>query len=129
MRRDAAGATKRGFWRLLAAELDKGGPLRSEEQSARRRERERRIVAELARETVRSGFGAVGVFLAEASKPLAGLGAHVLNFFGPSAGLVLGDQRLANLACLLEDRSNLELFIRSIERYERDGRSGRNPGR
>lgn len=106
-----------GFWRTLFGLLDAGGPLRAGTEEERQA-RERRIVDKLARETARLGLGAVGIFVAEASKPLGRVGATALDLFSPSVGQLLGERRMANLACLLEDSANLERFARALEKSE-----------
>lgn len=116
---------RRGLWRFLLAKLDEGGPLLATDDEERRA-RERDIVDTLARETSRTGLGAAGIFVAETAKPLSRLGSHVLHLLSPSVGLLLGEQRLSNLACLLEDRSNLERFIQAVEGH--DEKRGFHPG-
>ncbi len=120
------GGRRRGFWRVLLAKLDEGEPLLACGDE-KRRAREHDIVDALAREASLAGFGAAGMFLAETAKPLSRLGSQILHLFTPSVGLLVGERRLANLACLLEDRSNLERFILAVERQ--DEQRGWGPSR
>ncbi|MCL6581967.1 MAG: hypothetical protein K6U08_10250 [Firmicutes bacterium] len=83
-----------------------------------RQQREGFLVDSLAEEFTRAGLGRVAVFVAEASKPLAGLGAHLIRLLDPVLGVVADPLRLANLACLIERRGNLERLIRRVEALE-----------
>ncbi len=79
-----------------------------------------RLAQDLASGLAAEGYGTVGIFLGEALKPASRIMAHALHFFTPHAGLYLGDTRVSNLACLLEDRRNLEVFVERLE--ELDGK-------
>lgn len=114
--RRVAGKT-RSFWRLLWAELNAGGRLIDREEGERH-DRERALVDTLAQEASRTGLGSAAIFFGEGLRPLSRLGAHALHFLTPSAGLFLGEKRLQNLACLLEDRGNLERFVDKVEELE-----------
>ncbi len=107
----------RGFWKLLWSRLGEGGSL-AETEAGPRLEREREMTDALAAELSRSGLEAAGIFVAETTKPLSGLAAHMLRLLTPAAGPVLGARRMSNLACLLEDRDNLERFIQKLEALE-----------
>jgi hypothetical protein len=83
----------------------------------------------LAREVSRAGFGAVGIFLAEGLKPLSFITAQGLHFLTPHLGLLLGSQRVSNVACLLEDRANLERLAQRLEELEEERRARPDDGR
>jgi len=98
--------------------LGSTGPLLDASSERERQEREVFLVDNLAEEFTRAGLGRVAVFVAEASKPLAGLGAHLIRLLDPVLGIVADPLRLANLACLIERRDNLERLIRRVEALE-----------
>jgi hypothetical protein len=113
----ASGKRRRSFWGVLWSELNAAGRLIDSEEGERR-ERERALVDVLAQEASRTGFGSAAMLIAESARPLSRLGSHALHFLTPSAGFLLGEQRLRNLACLLEDRGNLERFADKVEELE-----------
>ena len=113
----ASANRRRSFWRFLRSELDAAGRLIDSEDSERR-DRERGLIDALAQEASRTGLGSAAMLIAESARPLSRLGSHALHFLTPSVGLFLGEQRLQNLACLLEDRGNLERFVDKVEELE-----------
>lgn len=119
--------TGKGFWRTLWSKLGEGESIADAPES-QRRDRENDVVDSLARDLSRAGFGSAGIFVAESAKPVAWLAGQALHFFAPSLGLLLGTTRMSNLACVLEDRENLERFARKLEELE-DARAGRGAGR
>lgn len=106
---------KRGFLGRLWTKLGEGDTVLVDSPSEERKRRQETVVTELAEEFSRSGFGAVGLFMAEGMRPLGRLAATVLRVAEPSLGLVLNPRPLSNLACLLEDGANLERFARAVE--------------
>jgi len=74
----------------------------------------------------RKGLESVGIFLAEGFRPLSRLAGQGLHFLTPHLGLVFGDRRVSNLACLLEDPNNLERIASRLEELEE--RRGRSEG-
>jgi len=126
MGRGSGRRRRSGFWRLLWSKLGEGDKSLLDSPEEERKRREEAIMGELARQLSGSGFEAAGIFVAEASRPLGRLASTALRVAEPSLGLVLGGRRLSNLACLLEDRANLEGFI---DRLEGDERRGQAPTR
>lgn len=90
-----------------------------------RQEKERQIIDNVAQEVSAAGFGAVGILMAEGGKPLSFIAAQGLHFFTPHLGLLLGDHRVSNAACLLENRDNLERLASRLEAL--DDRRGEDP--
>jgi len=114
---EGTGSGRLGWWKLLWRRLGEAGPL-LDAGDAERKEKERGIVEELAHEICRSGFGAAALMMAESSKPISRVGSHFLHLFSPSVGMLFGPYRMANLACILGDRDNLEHFVRQIEKLD-----------
>jgi hypothetical protein len=106
-----------GLWGFFRTRLDDAGRL-LEADETERREKEGAIIDSLATEVHRRGFGAAGVFIAESAKPLSYLVSQGLHFVTPHAGLFLGEQRFSNIACLIEDRANLERLASRLEALE-----------
>lgn len=119
-----AGRSRRSFWRTLKDSLDQAGRLVDTDPEARR-SREQEIVDRMADEVSAAGFGAAGILVAEGGKPLSFIAAQGLHFFTPHLGLVLGEHRVSNVACLLESRDNLERFASRLEKL--DDRRGDDP--
>ncbi len=110
----------RGLWRALGILLERAGSLQDSSETDRR-EKEEDIIDSFAEMVSRQGFGTAGIFMAESAKPLSYLFAQGLHFLTPHFGFILGEQRVANAASLLENRRNLERFIRRIEVLEARG--------
>ncbi len=132
MRSGAKDRRSGGFWAFFWSELGEAGRL-SEAAEGERRDKERALVDALALRASRAGYGPAAIFLAEAAKPLGGLGANLLRLSAPALGPLLEPGRLENLACLLEDRENLERLAAKVEAFDetparteelRRGRSG-----
>ncbi|MEW6032026.1 MAG: hypothetical protein AB1645_03985 [Bacillota bacterium] len=110
----------RGLWRAFGILLERAGSLQDSSETDRR-EKEEDIIDSFAEMVSRQGFGTAGIFMAESAKPLSYLFAQGLHFLTPHFGFILGEQRVANAASLLENRRNLERFIRRIELLEARG--------
>ena len=106
-----------GLWGFIRARLDQAGSLLEAEESDRR-DKEDVIIDSLAAEVHRRGFGSAGVFIAETAKPLSFLVSQGLHFVTPHVGLVLNERRFSNVACVVEDRTNLERFASRLEALE-----------
>ncbi len=122
------GKDRPALWRLFRERLDAAGWL-VDAPEAQRKEKEADIVDGLAQEVSRTGFGTVGIFLAEGLKPLSFITAQGLHFLTPHLGLLLGSRRVSNVACLLEDRANLERLARRLEELEEERRARPHDGR
>ena len=82
------------------------------------------LVERVARPIVCKGWARAAVFLLEAHRPLAGLGAHALLAFRPLAeGLLRFDAE--ELAAFIRQPENITRLIGRIETLEEEQRSSR----
>lgn len=80
-------------------------------------ERRDELVEQWARWLVDRGFGTAAVFMLEAHKPIAGVGAHAVLAFGPLLGpLVPLDPN--ELAAFMHHGDNVERLIQRVEALE-----------
>ncbi len=79
------------------------------------------LIEQWARRIVERGFGALAVFLLEAHKPVAPLGAHAVLAFQPLLDALL-PVNAGELAAFLNHTDNLERLARRVEELaaERD---------
>ena len=87
----------------------------SELSAARRDE----LVETWAQGIAARGLGAAAVFLLEAHKPLAGLGAQAVRAFQPLLANVLR-LNIEELAAFMSDDENVERLARRIEEVQRE---------
>jgi len=64
----------------------------------------------------RFGLITPAIFFGEMNKPLSFIASQALHFFTPILGAFLDEQRVTEYATLLEDRSNLEMFLQKLEK-------------
>ncbi len=64
----------------------------------------------------RFGLITPAIFFGEMNKPLSFIASQALHFFTPILGTFLDEQRITEYATLLEDRSNLEMFLQKLEK-------------
>jgi hypothetical protein len=80
-------------------------------------QRREELVENWARRIVERGLATPAVFLLEAQKPLAGLGAHALTAFAPLISSLL-PVNAGELAAFVRDVDNLERLLCRIEQLE-----------
>ncbi|MFQ5806031.1 MAG: hypothetical protein ACE5I3_06240 [Phycisphaerae bacterium] len=81
------------------------------------------LVERWAAGIVDRGLGTAAVFLLEAHRPLAGLGAHALLGFRPILEPLLRIDA-AELAAFVRQPENIERLVRRIEELDRERREG-----
>ncbi len=96
-------------------------------------ERREELFTKMARKIVDLRLTPVAVVMLESSKPVTFVGSQLMVFFQPIFTAVFPFRQYDEIAALLEDRSNVELFIKTIERLEDERRHGKgkdnkNPG-
>ena len=79
------------------------------------------LLDRLAQAVVKLHMTVPAILFLEMSKPLSFVGNQFLVFFKPMAGAVFSGQEYNQAIKLLEDRNNIELLIRRIEKLE-DGK-------
>jgi hypothetical protein len=81
-------------------------------------ERRDRLIEDLARRIETLGLTTPAVLMLEAHKPLSFLGSQAILIAQPLLSFVFDPARSTEYASLLEDRSNVELLIRRLEKGE-----------
>ncbi len=76
---------------------------------------EETLISHLVDWIARQGLATPAVFLLEAGKPFSFLGSQVLWMLQPLLGSVMGYERMAVYARLLEDRAAVERLLRRLE--------------
>lgn len=76
------------------------------------------LLTRLASEIVKRSLSAPAVMFLESIKPLSFLGSQAMVFFAPFVKAFWDGSSYDQLATLLEDRQNVELLLREIERLE-----------
>jgi len=79
----------------------------------------------MARKIVDLRLTPVAVVMLESSKPVTFLGSQLMVFLQPIVTAVFPFRTYDEVAALLEDRTNVELFIRRIEALEDEKRHGK----
>jgi hypothetical protein len=85
-------------------------------------ERKTELFEKLARKIVDLRVTPIAIITLESAKPLSFVGSQLMVFFQPIFSSVFPFRQYEEFAALLEERSNLEEFIRLIERMEDDRR-------
>jgi len=67
----------------------------------------------------------VAIIMLESSKPVSFVGSQLMVFLQPIFTAVFPFRQYDEIAALLEERSNVELFIRKIEQVEDEKRHGK----
>ena len=83
------------------------------------------LLARLAREIVDRSLTAPAIMFLESTKPLSFLGSQVMVFFSPFVKAFWDGASYDQLASLLEDRENIEILLREIERLEAERAAAR----
>ena len=76
------------------------------------------LVESWARKLVQRGLGTAAVFMLEAHKPLAGLGAHAVIAFRPLLDSAFG-LNFGELAAFMRSTDNVERLVQRVEELER----------
>lgn len=79
---------------------------------------QRAIIDKLADWTVRRGMTVPAIMLLEGAKPLSRVGSQVLVMFSPVVQLAFDKAYIDAMVELLDDRKNIELLLREIERRD-----------
>lgn len=86
-------------------------------------ERRDEIFHKLAEKIVDMKLTPLAIVLLESSKPLSFVASQLMVFFQPIYAAIFPTQPYNEIAVLLENRANLELLIREIEKVENEMRS------
>lgn len=81
-------------------------------------ERRDEIFQKIAQKVVDLRLTPVAIVLLESSKPISFVGSQLMVFFQPIYAAVFPARPYNEIAVLLEDRANIELLIRTIEKLE-----------
>ena len=96
-------------------------------------ERRDALFDKLAKKIVDLRLTPVAVVMLESSKPVSYVGSQLMVFLQPIVTAVFPFRTYDEVTALLEDRANVELFIRRIEAVEDErqhgkGKDKKNPG-
>jgi hypothetical protein len=80
------------------------------------------LFAKLAQRIVDLRIAPLAIVMLESSKPVSFVGSQLMVFLGPIVTAVFPFQSYDEIAALMEERENVELFIRRIEQLEDDRR-------
>lgn len=86
-------------------------------------ERRDEIFHKLAEKIVDMKLTPLAIVLLESSKPLSFVASQLMVFFQPIYAAVFPAQPYNEIAVLLENRANLELLIKEIEKVENEVRN------
>lgn len=75
------------------------------------------------------GMAVPAVVFLESSKPLSFLGSQFMYFFEPMVKIFVGAEGYSRFARILEDRENIEVFLRKIEAADQKVRDERKEAR
>jgi len=76
------------------------------------------MISRLADWTVRRGMTTPAILFLESVKPLSYVGSQVVVFFAPALEILFGPVSVSAFISLMEDRKNVELLLREIERRD-----------
>ena len=88
-------------------------------------ERREQLFAKMAQKIVDLRLAQVAVVMLESSKPVSYVGSQAMVFIGPIFTAIFPFQAYDEIAALMEDRANVELFIRKIEQLEEEQHHGK----
>ena len=88
-------------------------------------ERRDELLDKMAKKIVDLKLTPVAVVMLESSKPVTFLGSQLMVFLQPIVTAVFPFRTYDEVTALLEDRANVELFIRRIEALEDEKRHGK----
>jgi hypothetical protein len=81
-------------------------------------ERRTAIFTKIAQKVVDLRLTPVAIVMLESGKPLTFVGSQLMVFFQPIVSALFPFQQYDEVAALLEDRSNVESLIQTIEKLE-----------
>ena len=87
-------------------------------------ERRDEVLTKIAQKVVDLRLTPVAVVMLESGKPLSFVGSQLMVFFQPIVTSLFPFRQYDEFSALLEDRSNVETLIQTIEKLE-DGRRDR----
>ena len=79
---------------------------------------DKQIIIDLANKIFNHGLSVPAIFFLEMVKYLSFFGSQLLIFFGPIITVFIPSESFYKVAELLEDRKNIELLLKEIERLE-----------
>ncbi len=88
-------------------------------------DRREELFTKMARKIVELRLTPVAVVMLESSKPVSFVGSQLMVFLQPIFTAVFPFRQYDEIAALMEERSNVELFIRRIEQLEDERRHGK----
>ncbi len=77
-----------------------------------------KLISKLALEIVERSLSAPAIMFLESTKPLSFIGSQIMVFFAPFVKAFWTGASYDELANLLEERENVEVLLREIERLE-----------
>jgi hypothetical protein len=83
-------------------------------------ERKRFLINKIAQKVVDYRLSPVAIVFLESSKPISFLGNQFLIFMQPFYRALFSFREYEEVTAMLEDRNNIELLIREIERLEEE---------
>ena len=86
-------------------------------------ERREEILNKIAQKVVDMRLTPVAIVMLESSKPLSFVGSQLMVFFQPIVTSLFPFRQYDEAAALLEERSNVEALIQTIERLEDEPRN------
>ena len=86
---------------------------------------DRAFLERLARWLARRSLSVPAILFLESVKPLTFVGSQAMFFFEPMVKIFVGGAGYTRFARLMEDRGNVEVFLRAIETAESDVRGER----
>ncbi|MFO7675161.1 MAG: hypothetical protein R6X12_02420 [bacterium] len=98
----------------------------SSDVSAERREL---LLTRMAERIVGMRLTPLAIVMLESSKPVSFIGSQLMVFLGPIVTAVFPFRSYDEVAALMEDRANVELFISRIEQLEDERRNGKGTNR
>ena len=84
---------------------------------------DRELISNLAQKIVRHGMAMPAIFFLEMVKYMSFIGSQLMVFFGPVITAFIQSEPYYRFTELLEDRNNIELLIREIEKLEKKSRN------
>jgi hypothetical protein len=90
-------------------------------------ERRDEVLTKIAQKVVDLRLTPVAIVMLESGKPLSFVGSQLMVFFQPIVTALFPFHQYDEVAALLEERSNVESLIQTIERLENEPRNKKPP--
>ena len=90
-------------------------------------ERKKFLINKIAQKVVDYRLAPVAIVFLESSKPISFLGNQFLIFMQPFYRAIFSYREYEEVTAMLEDRNNIELLIREIERLEEEKHEPKKP--